>query len=240
MLAVLYLQKRIKAIKDKGMSIFPRRYILVFFLTIFTQIIFAQDSCDTTCWNGRNGQKNRKIQCDGSPWATVESFDKMGQLTTRYFTQAKIKRQNRRTTVWHSTIDSVYSEYDQGYIHKIFEYVNGNFDGIYCEFFPISNDTHFIFLFKNNRLIGLEKEFYKNGKIKQEYSYRNDSIVFARTYDTSGNVLPGTVLEKGNGYVTFCSEDGTLCCRCQIIDNKIKNCGPLDSWKMKKPKRRRK
>lgn len=216
------------------------RLLLLILFTLLATSAAAQDSCDTLNYYKRDLIQFREIQCDGSPWTTFEEFNKKGQLICRYFELEKIKRSTSKKIVWHSTIDSVYTEYNQNHPTLQIEMKNGNFHGRYIHFHPMSNDTHLIYLYENDKFIGLEKEFFKNKRVKQEYTYRNDSIVSVKTYDTSGNLLGGTVLENGNGYVTFCNDNGTLCCRCDIVNNKVKNCSPIATWEKKQKKKKSK
>lgn len=216
------------------------KYLLLLLFGSLATAVSAQDSCDTLNFYKRDKIRLREIQCDGSLWTTVEEFNKHGQLTSRYFQLEKIKKSNSHTTVWHKTIDSIYTDYDQNYPTVQIDMQNGHFHGRYIYFYPLSRDTHLIYRYENDKLIGLEKEFFKNKQVKQEYSYRNDSIISAKTYDTSGNLLGGTMLEKGNGYVTFCNDNGTLCCRCDIANNKVKNCSPIDIWEKKQSRKKNK
>lgn len=174
-----------------------------------------------------------EVREDGSDITEVIAFNRKGQLNTRYFTKSVLKRKRKNTNVYRTILDSTYTSYSGGLPLIVVQMKNNKYNGEMVIFRNGTRDTQQVFLYQNNKEVGMLRSYFTSGKPQLILQYSHDSLVNATSFDTAGHVVCTNTIKQGNGYFVFCSENGTVCCRCEVIGGKRRKCGPVDTRKRK-------
>lgn len=208
--------------------------LLILCLSTVVTCMSVSGQWDTFRVDDRHGRlMYMEVREDGSDITEVVEFSRTGQLKTRYFRKNILKKQRRNTTVYRSILDSTYTSYSGGLPRIVVQMKNNKSHGEMVIFRYGTRDTEQVFLYQRGKEVGMLRNYYNSGKPRMVFQYSHDSLVNAISYDTAGRVICANTIQQGNGYFTFCSEDGTLCCRCEVIAGKRRKCGPLDARKRK-------
>lgn len=81
--------------------------------------------------------------------------------------------------------------------------------------------------------------FYNTGKLNCKLTYEDDKLVDYKLYDFSSNIIEQKTIGEFPVKVKWCNPDGAICCECDVIKGKLKNCGGIESNKRKRANKRK-